>query len=58
MREAQPELGFELDVVEIDGDPVLESRYREHLPVVEIDGERAFTHFVDADALRARLVSR
>ena len=44
-------------MVEIDGDPGLESRYREHLPVVEIDGERAFTHFVDADALRERLVS-
>jgi len=25
------------------------------LPVVEIDGERAFTYFVDADALRRRL---
>jgi len=23
--------------------------------VIEIDGERAFTYFVDADALRARL---
>ena len=34
--------------------PELERRYREHLPVVEIDGERAFTYFVDADALRAR----
>ena len=55
MREAQAELGFQLDVVEIDGDAGLESRYREHLPVVEIDGERAFTHFVDPDALRERL---
>jgi hypothetical protein len=39
----------------VGGDPGLEARYREHLPVVEIDGQRAFTYFVDADALEARL---
>ena len=36
--------------------PELEARFRELLPAVEIDGELAFTYFVDADALRARLV--
>jgi hypothetical protein len=51
----QSELGFELEIVDIGGDPVLEARYRELVPVVEIDGERAFTYFVDADALRSRL---
>jgi hypothetical protein len=45
---------FELEVVPIDGDPGLEARYRALLPVVEIDGEQAFTYFVDPDALRAR----
>jgi glutaredoxin len=55
VREAQAEVSFSLDVVDIGGDPELEARYREHLPVVEIDGERAFTYFVDADALRARV---
>ena len=49
------EVGFELALVDIGGDPELEARYREHLPVLEIDGERAFTYFVDPDALRARL---
>jgi hypothetical protein len=49
------ELGLELEVVDIGGDLGLEARYRQHIPVVEIDGERAFTYFVDADALRARL---
>jgi hypothetical protein len=44
-----------LDVVDVAGDPVLEARYREHLPVVEIDGERAFTYFVAANALRERV---
>ena len=46
---------FELAIISIDGDPDLESRYREHLPVVEIDGERAFTHFVEPVSLTARL---
>ena len=51
----QADVGFQLDVVDIGGDPELEERHREHLPVVEVDGERAFTYFVDADALRARV---
>jgi hypothetical protein len=42
-------------VVDISGDPALEPRYRERIPVVEIDGRPAFTYFVDADALRRRL---
>jgi len=51
------DLGFDLGVIDIEGDRELEARYREHLPVVEIDGERAFTYFVDEEALRARLES-
>ncbi len=50
------EVPFALDVVEIDGDAALEAAYREWLPVVEVDGERAFTWFVDPDALRERLL--
>ena len=55
VREVQGELGFELAVVDIDADPELEARYREYLPVIEIDGERAFTYFVEPDALRRRI---
>jgi Glutaredoxin-like domain (DUF836) len=55
VREVQSELGFELELVEIDGDAELELRYRERIPVVEIDGETAFTYFVDPAALRARV---
>jgi hypothetical protein len=44
-----------LEVISIDGLPELEARYREHLPVLEIDGERAFTYFVEESALRERL---
>lgn len=49
------ELDFELELVDIGGDARLEASYREHLPVVEIDGERAFTYFVERAALRERL---
>jgi len=55
VKQVQVDVGFELEVVSIDGDPGLEARYREHLPVLEIDGERAFTYFVEANALRERL---
>ncbi len=38
--------------VAIDGDPELESAYREWIPVVEIDGQRRFVYHVHPDALR------
>jgi glutaredoxin len=50
-------VGVVYDSVDITADPGLEVQYREWLPVVEIDGERAFVYFVDEDALR-RKVSR
>ena len=55
VREIQADGAFELELVDIDGDPALEAAYRELIPVVEIDGERAFTYFVEPEALRARV---
>jgi hypothetical protein len=49
------ELGFGLEEVDITGDPDLEARYRELLPVVEIGGRRAFAYFVQPDAFRRKL---
>jgi len=43
------------ELVDIGGDAELEARYRERIPVVELDGEPVFTYFVDADSLRRRL---
>jgi hypothetical protein len=57
VRAVRGELEFELEVVDVSGDVGLEASYRELLPVVEIDGERAFTYFVDEGALRARIVA-
>ena len=49
------EIPFQLVEVDIDGDPKLESAYRERIPVVAVDGEEAFTYFVHPDGLRRRL---
>ena len=57
VRALHEELRFELDEVAIDGDAELEARYREWLPVVEIDGERVFTYHVHEDAFRRRLTA-
>jgi glutaredoxin len=46
------ELGFELEEVDIGGDPALEAAYREWLPVIEIDGRRRFTYHIQPDAFR------
>ena len=57
LRALRDELGFELEEVAIDGSPELEARYREWLPVVELDGERLFTYYVHEEALRRRLAA-
>ena len=49
------ELRFDYEEVDIGGDPQLEAEYREWLPVVEIDGERAFVYHVDPKGLRHKL---
>jgi len=50
----QVELGFELEEVDITGDPDLERRYRSLLPVVEADGEEISVYRVEEAELRAR----
>jgi len=46
------ELDFELREVDISGVEHLEAKYREWLPVVEIDGRRRFTYHLQPDAFR------
>ena len=57
VRALREELGFALEEVLIDGDEELEARYREWLPVVEIEGERVFTYYVHEEAFRRRLTT-
>jgi hypothetical protein len=49
------EAPFDLEEVDITGDPRLEAAYRERIPVVEVEGETAFTYYVHPDGLRRRL---
>ena len=48
-------IDFELDVVNIDDDDDLLSRYLERIPVVELDGQELYEFHVDASDLAARL---
>jgi hypothetical protein len=58
LEQAREEVPFDLEEVDIGGDPGLEARYREWLPVVEIDGERAFVYYVDPDAFRRKVAAQ
>ena len=49
---------FELEQVDIGGDPELETAHGEWLPVVEIDGTRAFVYYVDPEALRRKVAAQ
>jgi len=55
VREAQGQQQFALELVDIGGVESLEAQYREHLPVIEIDGVRTFTYFVTVKRLLDRL---
>jgi hypothetical protein len=41
--------------VDITSDPELEARHRTSIPVVEIDGERAFVYHVSPSILERRI---
>jgi hypothetical protein len=55
VREARVDTPFELELVDIGGNDALEAAYRAFLPVIEVDGVRAFTYFVSVETLLARL---
>jgi Glutaredoxin-like domain (DUF836) len=57
LTELRGELGFELAEIAIDGNGELESRYRELIPVVEIDGERVCTYYVQPEPFRRKLAA-
>ncbi len=58
LERLQTELGFSLEAVDVAGDAALEARYREWLPVVEIDGERAFVYWLDEASFRRRIAAQ
>ena len=54
-RDVLDRVGVPYESIDITGDDSLEERYREWLPVVEIDGVRAFVYYVDEPALRRKV---
>jgi glutaredoxin len=57
-RAVLQESGAAFEEIDITGDAELEAAYREWLPVVEIDGERAFVYYVDPAALSRKLAAQ
>ena len=57
-RETLAAEGVAFDEVDITDVPELEAAYREWLPVVEIDGERAFVYRIPVETLRRKLAAQ
>jgi glutaredoxin len=55
LAELHEELEFELHEIDITGDRELEARYRELIPVVEIDGVREFVYYLQPEAFRRKV---
>jgi glutaredoxin len=57
LREVQQRIAFELVETDISTGPTLWETYRMDIPVVSIDGVRAFHHRVDPVRLEALLIA-
>lgn len=55
LESLRPELDFDIEKRFIDGNPQLEEKYGEHIPVILIDGEHHDFWRVDPDRFRACL---
>lgn len=58
LESLQPELQFDIEKRFIDGDPVLEEKYGEQVPVIHIDGQHHDFYGVEPDRFRASLDRR
>jgi glutaredoxin len=57
-REVLDAEGIDYRQIDITGDAELEAAHREWLPVVEIDGKRAFVYRIPLEALRRKLMAQ
>ena len=55
IRRVRAEIPFSFRSVDIDRDPALVALYNEEVPVIFVNGEKAFRYRVDAVELRKRL---
>ncbi|MGH9782623.1 MAG: glutaredoxin family protein [Terriglobia bacterium] len=58
IRSAQTDTPFAFREVDIDLDPELRARFNEEVPVIFIDGKKAFKYRLDLRAFRKRLKNR
>ena len=58
LENVRRQVEFELREIDIETDDALHRAYLERIPVVELDGEHLFDHFVDERTLTARLGPR
>jgi glutaredoxin len=55
LKQYQGRYDFDIEVIDVDSDPLLEEKWGEKVPVL-LDGEREVCHyFLDHDAVDARL---
>jgi glutaredoxin len=55
VRNVRQRIPFELTLVDITQDPALFARYRYDIPVVFVDGHKAFKHRLTEEELQRRL---
>ena len=55
IERARESVGFELRVVDVDGDPALVARYGHEVPVVVVNGRKAFKFRLSAEQLLRQL---
>ena len=58
LRSARRRTAFELEEVDIDQDAELRRQYNEEVPVIAIDGRKAFKYRVSEDELLRKLRAR
>lgn len=51
------EFAFDVEVLDVDLDPVLEAKYNELVPVLEADGHELCHYFLDVEKVRAYLAA-
>ena len=57
LARVQARVPFEREEIDITSDGSLESRYRERIPVIAVDGEELFDFHVDESALEQHLAA-
>jgi len=58
VREARRRADFDYEELDIDADPELRRRYNDEVPVIAIDGSKAFKYRVDAAEFLKKLAAR